>query len=420
MEIKKEIRGNSLLLRVSGRLDARWADALDSDLSETVRSGARHILLNMKDVVYMSSAGIRVLIIYHKKLNALDGSFAVIKPSEAVHSVLSLSGLEMLLKAETDAPKGDEAVLENFIRRETASLVLNLYEPHPEKHPKRQMSCRVIGNPTQMAASRGYNAYNASDARPLTITPDLTALGIGAFGNDFKDCQERFGEFLAVGDAACYLPADGSGVPDFLVSSQSFLPEVQVLYSLECRGPFSSFLQFEPKQEGQLTRLSELVAAAFDQLPEADTLAMVIAADTGGLIGASLKQSPAGRDHDTSPFEFPEIRKQLSFISERAFNRNLSLVAGVVSMGKNQTLAPFLRPLTDAPYPAGHFHAAVFSYHTLAKGILDLNETVTDIFEKEKLLGVLHLLNDTRPISGAGESMFIRGAVWFSPITINT
>ena len=411
------------MLRVSGRLDARWADALDSDLSETVRSGARHILLNMADVVYMSSAGIRVLIIYHKKLNALDGSFAVIKPSEPVRSVLLLSGLEMLLKTETDTPKGDESLSGNFVRHETASLVLKVYDPQPENQPesqpKHQLVCRVIGNPAKMTTS----GYKASDARQLTIKPDLTALGIGAFGNDFKDCQERFGEFLAVGGAACYLPADGSGVPDFLVSSQSFLPEVQVLYSIECRGAFSHFMQFEPKQAGQLICLSELVAAAFDQLPEADALAMVIAADTGGLIGASLKQSPAVIEHDTSPFEFPQIRNQLSFTSERAFNRSLSLVTGVVSMGENQTLDPFLRPLVlrplgDASYPKGHFHAAVFSYHTLAKGLLDFNETIADIFEKERLLGVLHLLNDTRQITGAGESMFIRGAIWFGPVML--
>lgn len=411
MDIKKEISGNILLLRITGRLDARWADALDADLSETVRSGARNILLNMKDVVYMSSAGIRVLIIYHKKLNALDGSFGVIKPSEAVHSVLSLSGLEMLLKTKPDAPEENKAVTENFVRGETASLDLNLYEPHPGN----ELVCHVIGNSERITAS----GYTASDVRQLTITPDLTALGLGGFGGDFKDNRERFGEFLAVGGGSCYQPSDGSGIPDFLISSQSFLPEVQVLYSLVCKGAFSNFLQFEPKQAGQLTRLSELVQVAFKQLAEADMLAMVIVADTGGLIGASLKKSPAAVNYDTSLFEFPGIRNQLSFTSERAFNRCLSLVAGVVSMEKHQTLDPFLRPLGNAPYPMGHFHAAVFSYHALARGILDLNETVADVFNKERLLGVLHLINDTRQISGAGESMFIRGAVWFSPITIN-
>ena len=47
---------------------------------------------------------------------------------------------------------------------------------------------------------------------------------------------------------------------------------------------------------------------------------------------------------------------------------------------------------------------------------LDFADTVAGLFEAHHPLGVLHLLQDDRSPSGAGESEFIRGACWIGPI----
>ena len=57
----------------------------------------------MAGVVYMSSAGIRVLLRVRKQLQALGGSFAVVNPSAAVRGVLEMVGLQVLF-AEPEAP----------------------------------------------------------------------------------------------------------------------------------------------------------------------------------------------------------------------------------------------------------------------------------------------------------------------------
>ena len=76
---------------------------------------------------------------------------------------------------------------------------------------------------------------------------------------------------------------------------------------------------------------------------------------------------------------------------------------------------PQLRPLGESPDLFGHFHAAAFSFGPLKRGRIDLKETVVNLFETESLLGVLHLLNDTREVVGIGQSEFIRGACWAGP-----
>src|SRR3954451_4936093 len=105
MEIKIEQSGEIREVSVNGRLDGYWADHLISSLEEVVRGGAHHIRLNMAEVVYISSAGIRVLLIFYKQLSAIQGSFSVSNPSEHVRKVLEMAGLKVLLTtsvAKTD------------------------------------------------------------------------------------------------------------------------------------------------------------------------------------------------------------------------------------------------------------------------------------------------------------------------------
>ena len=75
----------------------------------------------------------------------------------------------------------------------------------------------------------------------MVTYPSATfGFGLGAFGHGFEDAQTRFGEFLAVGGSAAYLPTDGTNVPDFMVSSGKLVPEMNVLYGLRCEGGFTS------------------------------------------------------------------------------------------------------------------------------------------------------------------------------------
>ena len=64
----------------------------------------------------------------------------------------------------------------------------------------------------------------------------------------------------------------------------------------------------------------------------------------------------------------------------------------------------------------GHLHAAAFRFQPIQKGWIDLSATVTRLFEPNQLSGVIHVLNDDRGATGAGESELIRGACWIAPV----
>jgi hypothetical protein len=132
------------------------------------------------------------------------------------------------------------------------------------------------------------------------------------------------------------------------------------------------------------------------------------------LVGAALRRSPAA---ERASFDYPDIRRWLSFSTERLFARSLALVAGIASPTASGPFESLLRPLGSGSGPFGHFHAAAFSYRPLQKGEIDLQSTVTGLFESENLQGVLHLLGDNRPAAGPQQSEFVRGACWLSALS---
>jgi anti-anti-sigma factor len=387
-------------LVVSGRLDAYWSDHLSRALDEAVRGGTHHLRLDMAAVPFMSSVGIRVLLRFYKEAQRLGGSFAIRRPSDAVLRVLELAGLDSLLgdAGVVAAPAVPRAASEIF-ERETATFEVF------ELAAAAAMHCRVVGDAGPLDGCRYAASY------PVQFPPGTLGVGLGAFGAGFDDCRDRFGEFLAVAGAAAYLPTDGTNVPDVVVAAGELVPEVQALYAIVCEGAFTRLARFEAKA-GDAVSLSELAAECL-ALGGSDSAAVVIVAETAGLLGAALRRSPAAGEPG-APYAFPRVREWLSFTPERAFPRSLTVVVGVATRGDDRVLGPFLRPLGAAPQPAGHFHAASFPYRALAKGSIELAATVESLFTGETLQGVLHLLGDDRP--GGIESEFVRGACWLAPL----
>ena len=70
---------------------------LKQKLDEARSKRKKHIIVNMQQVPFLSSGGIRVLLMYYKIMNAENGSFFVENPSENVQNVLGMTALEELL-----------------------------------------------------------------------------------------------------------------------------------------------------------------------------------------------------------------------------------------------------------------------------------------------------------------------------------
>ena len=405
MEIVTQQLGDALEIKVKGRLDNYWTEHLRRNLEEAIREGAHGILLNLAEISFLSSAGVGLLVKFHTQLKGIGGSFVITHPSDRVKQVLDLCRLSPILlaqKAPVVLPLHKTEV-RCFSTPEASFEVI-------ECAPNQTLICERIGDPSLLPGCR----FSPEDCRTVRYPPATFGLGLGAFGEGFEDAQTRFGEFLAVGGSAAYLPTDGTNVPDFMVSSGELVPEMNVLYGLRCEGAFTHLIRFDTADAEGPISLPGLVRSALE-ISGAPLIGMVMMAESAGLVGAALRRSPASAAGvHNAPFKYPEVRSWLSFSTERLYSRSLALVAGIGASSDCAPLTPMLRPLGANALPIGHFHAAAFSYRPLKKGNIDLNATVTTLFETETLQGVLHLLSDAREAAGPQQSEFVRGACWIS------
>jgi hypothetical protein len=241
------------------------------------------------------------------------------------------------------------------------------------------------------------------------------ALGIGALGMDAEDGLARLGDFVALAGCAAVQTSDGAALPDYVQASGTLVPEIHVLYGIDVQGEMTGAWRFEANADAGPIKLSVL---AHDLLEAngSDEVAVVLVAEAAGLVGAALRQSPAHEESKVGTYTVPEIRDWLSLTPEPEYVRSLALIAGVISRRAGSALASQLRPMNGVPDLQAHFHAAVFPYRPLKRGRLQIRDAVSLCFESGHVLAVLHLLRDSRPVVGAGESELLRGCCWTGPI----
>jgi hypothetical protein len=376
------------------------------------------LLLDLSQVVFLSSAGIGVLLKSYHDLDSIRGSLSIWKASERVRKVIEICGLDQMLLAKEDVLLDDKRLpaTASLVRQiEKAEASFDVYSLGPEAG----LTCRIVGDARLIEGCR----FSKENCYSMDFPDSSFAIGLGALGEHFDECRSRFGEFIAVAGAVAYQPTDGTNVADHLVTAGKSLSHVQVCYGIACEelaaGPFSMLLRFQAGQGGPVS-LTELLDSCFE-IAESSRLGIVMVAEAAGLVGASLRRSPAQANEKPGPFEFPHVREWLSFTAERTHTRSMTLVAGVALRDEAGVMGPVVRPLNTSGANSvgsinGHFHAAAFSYHPLQNGKIDLKTTVRKLFERETVEDVLHLLSDDRVIAGAGESEFIRGACWIGPI----
>ncbi len=408
MEFAAKRTGQGIVLSLKGRLDASSSELLDREVDELVRSGGRLLSLDMGGVTYMSSAGIRSLVKTSKAFKKFGGSFGIINPSKAVHDLLRLTNLEVLLCGlEHPAEKQDaHSAGGTWSRFDSGDAGLSCeIRRYPSVPP---FKCVLVGDPGRLQKME----FGEDSMYSKTFSDDEFCVGLGAFGLDFQDCLCRFGEFIAVAGAAACLPANDIKFPDFVSRKDNLRPEMKILYSIGFKGAPSSCLRFETSEARRHASFSEIVGPVLEA-SGSPALGVVMVAESAGLLGASLKKSPAESDPDGF-FGHPGIASRLDFSPERVFERSMALVCGVVSSCGDGALSTFLRPVGSflGKKICGHLHAAAFSYHAVPKAEPDLGQIVHGLFEDSKLLGILHLICDDREISGAGESLFTGGLLW--------
>lgn len=98
MEIKTSELKRVTLLEISGRIDSTNANELGEALNAAIDSGRTQIVLDLANVDYMSSAGLRELVSALKKVKRSTGDLRLASVSGRVLEVLELAGLDTIFE----------------------------------------------------------------------------------------------------------------------------------------------------------------------------------------------------------------------------------------------------------------------------------------------------------------------------------
>ena len=98
MEIIKNKETDTLSLEISGRIDTKTAPKLEDCLSAELE-GVNMLIIDLKDVEYISSAGLRVLLIAQKKMNR-QGEMKVLNVNNDIMEIFNVTGFSDILTIE--------------------------------------------------------------------------------------------------------------------------------------------------------------------------------------------------------------------------------------------------------------------------------------------------------------------------------
>ena len=99
MELKSVKENNELTVQVCGRIDAKTAPQLLAYLEENI-ADIETLVLDFSDVVYISSAGLRVILVVQTKLEEQAGTMVIRNCSPEISSIFKITGFDSFLTLE--------------------------------------------------------------------------------------------------------------------------------------------------------------------------------------------------------------------------------------------------------------------------------------------------------------------------------
>jgi anti-sigma B factor antagonist len=106
MEIVKSLSDGKIILSVNGKLTAATTPEFDTAIEEALGESDA-LVLDFKEVSYLASAGLRVLVSAQKKLSAREGALSLVNVRSEVMDVFEVTGLDEILDIQNIESAGD-------------------------------------------------------------------------------------------------------------------------------------------------------------------------------------------------------------------------------------------------------------------------------------------------------------------------
>ncbi len=98
MEIRKVLASQDrCVVKLCGRLDLQGVGEIEDEFRQYYTDFAGELVVDMSDVAFLASLGMRMLMMAAKSLNVSGGKIIVAEPQEVVENALRISGLDQVI-----------------------------------------------------------------------------------------------------------------------------------------------------------------------------------------------------------------------------------------------------------------------------------------------------------------------------------
>ncbi|MBN2078219.1 MAG: STAS domain-containing protein [Spirochaetes bacterium] len=98
MEIRLRTRGEHKIVEIDGDIDYFSVGELKNSIFALINDRVRSIILDLKDVEYMDSSGIGLIVTAFKVMNGYGGRIALVHVQEDILALLKLATVDSIMK----------------------------------------------------------------------------------------------------------------------------------------------------------------------------------------------------------------------------------------------------------------------------------------------------------------------------------
>jgi anti-anti-sigma factor len=107
----KTIKQNGIdIVSFTGSLDTNTSQQAEILLQKLIDGGSKKIVIDLEGIDYISSAGLRILLMVSKRLKKIEGKLRICALNETVREVFDISGFSMIF----DLFESKDQALEDF------------------------------------------------------------------------------------------------------------------------------------------------------------------------------------------------------------------------------------------------------------------------------------------------------------------
>jgi anti-sigma B factor antagonist len=107
MDIVEVKQGGVSTFKLQGRLDSNTSQSFEKRLLDAISDGTKNVIIDFKELDYISSAGLRVILKATKTLKRQDGKIMLCSMQDYVKEVFEIAGFDSFLPI---VPSLDDAV----------------------------------------------------------------------------------------------------------------------------------------------------------------------------------------------------------------------------------------------------------------------------------------------------------------------